>query len=174
MSMLFHCPKAQANFPTEKLRLANRAPARLVWDEHGGTFVWRIEGLEVLEAPELQGEAEIRLEVALPTPATLAYQIEGFAGRHALRLGPGPPRVEFSETPVLAAGHVPGKNVFIFCEEPRLTVRRRETQVMELWVTGAFKSRRVPCQETDVVIHLEAAAMARLLAGVLAWARPGK
>jgi hypothetical protein len=171
--MLFHCPRAQANFPAEKLRLANRTPARLVWDEHGGTMVLRVEGLEVLEVPELQGEAGIRLEVALPAPATLVRQIEDFAGRQALRLEPGPPRVEFSETPVVAACHLPGKNLFIFCEEPRLTIRRRETQVMELWVTGAFKSRRVPCQETDVVIHLEAAAMARLLAGLLAWTREG-
>jgi hypothetical protein len=172
--MLFSCPTVQANFPTEKLCLANRTPARLVWDEHGGTFVLRVEGLEALEAPELQGEVEIRLEVALPAPAALAREIEGFAGRHALRLAPGPFRVEFSETPFLAAGHIPGKNVFIYCEEPRLTVRRRETQVMELGVTGAFKSRRVPCQETDVVIHLDGAAMARLLAGLLAWARQGK
>ena len=171
--MLFSCPRAQANFPSEKLRLANRAPARLVWDEHGGTFVLRVEGLEVLEAPELQGEAGIRLEVALPEPAALAGQIESFAGQHSLHLGPGPLRAEFSETPVLAAGHIPGKNLFIFCEEPRLMVRRRETQVMELWVTGAFKSRRVPCQETDVVIYLEAAAMGRLLAGLLAWTREG-
>ena len=87
--MLFHCPRAQANFPTEKLRLANRAPARLVWDEHGGTFVLRVEGLEVLEAPELQGEAGIRLEVDLPAPAALAGQIESFAGQHALRPGSG-------------------------------------------------------------------------------------
>ena len=171
--MLFSCPRAQANFPTEKLRLANQAPARLVWDEHGGTFVLRVEGLEVLEAQELQGEAGIRLEVALPAPAALAGQLESFAGQHSLHLGPGPLRVEFSETPFLAAGHIPGKNVFIYCEEPRLTVRRREAQVMELWVTGAFKSRRVPCQEADVVIHLEVAAMARLLAGLLAWTRGG-
>ena len=41
--------RVAANFPAEKLRLANQAPARLVWDEHGGTFVLRIEGLEVLE-----------------------------------------------------------------------------------------------------------------------------
>lgn len=167
--MLFSCPTVEANFPAEKLRLANRAPARLVWDEHGGTMVLRVEGLEVLEAPELKGEAGIRLEVALPAPAALARQIEGFAGRHALRLVPGLLRAEFSETPFLAAAHIAGNNLFCYCEEPRLTVRRRETQVMELWVAGAFKSRRVPCQETDVVIHLDAAAMARLLAGLLAW-----
>ena len=70
--MLFHCPRVQANFPAEKLRLANQDPARLVWDEHGGTFVLRVEGLEVVAAPELQGEAGIRLEVDLPEPAALA------------------------------------------------------------------------------------------------------
>ena len=171
--MLFHCPRVEANFPGEGLRLENRDPARLVWDEHGGTFVLRIEGLEVREAPELQGEAGLRLEADLPEPAALARLIEDFAGRHALRLGPGPGGPGLSEKPILAACHIPGKNLFIFCEEPRLTVQRRESQSLELVVTGVFKARRVPCQETDVVIHLETAAMGRLLAGLLAWAREG-
>jgi len=172
--MLFECLRVEANFPAEKLRLANLTPARLVWDEHGGTFVLRVEGLEVLEVPGLQGEAGIRLEVALPEPAALAGQIERFAGQHSLHLGPGPLRVEFSETPFLAACHIPGENLFIFCEEPRLTVRRCGFKTMEMHVTGVFKARRVPCQETDVVIHLGVAAMCRLLGAMLAWSREGQ
>ena len=172
--MLFHCPRAQANFPAEKVRLANRTAARLVWDEHGGTMVLRVEGLEVLEAPELQGEAGIRLEADLPEPATLARQIEDFAGRHNLRLGAEPGREELTETPILVACHVPGKNQFIYCEDPRLALRPEGRQTMTLRISGVFKARRVPCQETDVVIHLKAAAICRLLAGMLGWARKGQ
>jgi hypothetical protein len=174
MSMLFHCPRAQANFPAEKLRLANLVPARLVWDEHGGTFVLRVEGLEVLEAPELQGEAGIWLEADLPEPESLAHQIEGFAGRHNLRLGAEPGGEELTETPILVACHVPGKNQFIYCEDPRLALRPEGRQTMTLRISGMFKARRVPCQETDLVIHLETAAICRLLAGMLGWARKGQ
>ena len=78
-----------------------------------------------------------------------------------------------SETPILVAGHIPGNNLFIYCEAPGLTLRRSGRQTMELRVDGVFKARRVPCQETDLVIHLEMAAMCRLLAGMLAWARRG-
>ena len=42
---------------------------------------------------------------------------------------------------------------------------------MELAIAGSFKARRVPCQETDLVIHLTRAAMARLVAFVLSLAR---
>ena len=38
-------------------------------------------------------------------------------------------------------------------------------------MTGLFKARRVPCRETDLVIHLTKAAMARLVASVLSLAR---
>ncbi len=170
--MLLHCPLVAGDFPVAKLRLANRGPARLVWDEHGGTFVLRLDGLEVLEAPELEGEDRLRLEAALPEPGELAREIEGFAGFHGLRLEPaGAP--ELTEKPRLAACHIPEKNLFIFCEEPRLTARRGAGQVLEILVTGAFKARRVPCQETDAVIHLDKAAMGRLLAGLLAWSREG-
>ena len=171
--MHFHCRRVQGNFPAEKLHLENQDQARLVWDEHGGTFVLRVEGLEVLESSELQGEAGVLLEADLPEAGSLAQQIESFAGRHSLRLGLKPAVAELAETPILAACHIPRKNLFIFCEEPRLTFRLLDAKTMELQVTGAFKSRRVPCQETDVVIHLDLAAICRLLSGMLAWTREG-
>ncbi len=168
--MVLACTRLEANFPAEKLRLVNRAAARLLWDEHGGTFVLRVNDLQMQEAPELQGESCLRLEAALPEAAVLARHIEKFAGDHALRLGPakGP---DLLEKPLLVACHLPDQGLFIFCEEPQLTVRRSGESSLEILVTGNFKARRVSCRETDLVIHLDMAAMARLLAGMLAWTR---
>jgi hypothetical protein len=157
----------EANFPGEGLRLENRAQARMVWDEHGGTFVLRVEGLEVPEAAPPQGEPGIRLEFSLPEPESLAREVETFGGRHSLRPAPESAGPELAETPILVACHIPGRNLFIFCEESRLTVRLIAAQTMELLVTGVFKARQVRCTEPDLVIHLTTASMARLLGGLL-------
>ncbi len=170
--MLFPCLIVEIDLPAEKLRLVNPGAARLRWDEHGGTFVLRLEGPEVRETPELQ-EGGIYLEVALPEPASLIQRIEGFAGRHSLRLAAGAGVPELAEAPFLAAFHIPGKNLFIYCEDSRFTLRPGSRNTLELRIDGVFKSRRVPSQEADLVLHFEAAAMARLLAGMLAWARTG-
>jgi hypothetical protein len=169
--MLFHCHRVRANFPGEKLFLVNQDQTGLLWDEHGGTFVLRVEGLEVVEAPEAEGEVGVRIEVDLPEPAVLAQRIESFAGKHNLRLGQETAAEVISETPTLVAGHIPGKQLFVYCEAPRLTLRPSGRQSMELRMDGVFKARRVPCQETDLVIHLEMAAICRVLAGMLGWAR---
>jgi hypothetical protein len=171
--MVFDCLRVQANFPAEKLRLVDRDGTRLVWDEHGGTFVLRVEGLEVLEAPVLEGEADIQLEVALPEAETLAQGLEDFARGHGLRLGAAPAGEELTEALLLAACRLPERKLFIFCEAPRLRARLIEPRLLELAVTGAFRSRRVPCQETDLVLHLDPPAMSRVLAGMLAWTRKG-
>ena len=170
--MIFPCPRVKANFPTEDLCLASAA-ARLVWDEHGGTFVLRVEGLELLEPAEPRGETEIWLEVALPEPVSLSRSLAGFAGEHGLRLATPDASPELSEPPILAACHVPGKNLFIFCEAPHLCLRLNEAKNLEIRVSGAFKSRRVPCQEADIIIHLSLASMTRLLAGLLAMSGAG-
>ncbi|MGA8573059.1 MAG: hypothetical protein ACLP7A_06825 [Desulfobaccales bacterium] len=167
--MQFDCPRVLADFPAAQLRLQNREPARLIWDEHGGSCVLRVEGLEVLEAPELQGEASIWLEALLPPPASLADLIEGFAARHELRLEPTPAMAELLETPILAACHLPGQNLFIFCEAPRLSAQRRGPERLELRVSGAFQTRRLSSRETDLIIHLTMASSSRLLSSLLAW-----
>jgi len=169
----FDCPRVLADFPAAKLRLQNREPARLIWDEHGGACVLRVEGLEVLEAPELRGEAGIWLEALLPPPVSLADLIEGFAPRHELRLEAAPAVAELLETPILAACHRPDQNLFIFCEASRLTARRRGPQRLELRVSGDFQTRRLLSRETDLVIHLTMASSSRLLASLLAWSRKG-
>jgi hypothetical protein len=61
-------------------------------------------------------------------------------------------------------------NLFVFAEEPHLSVKRRG-EAVELALEGAFKARRLPCQDTDLVIHLTRPAMARLVALVLSLAR---
>ncbi len=171
--MQFDCPRVRADFPAAKLRLQSRELARLIWDEHGGTFVLRVEGLEVLEVPELQGEAGIWLEAVLPAPASLAGMLTEFAARYDLVLEPAPAATELLETPILAACHLPGKNLFVFCEASRLTARRRGPQRLELQVSGAFQTRRLLSRETDLVIHLTRASISRLLASLLAWSRNG-
>lgn len=170
--MIFPCPQVKANFPAEDLRL-EIAAARLVWDEHGGTFVLRVEGLEVLEPAEPRGESWIWLEVALPAPETLSRSLAGFAGEHGLTLRKESAAAELAETPLLAACHVPGKKLFIFCEEPHLGLRLNAAKNLEMRVTGFFKGRRVPSQEADIIIHLSMASMTRLLAGLMAMSREG-
>ena len=137
--MLFHCHRVQANFPGEKLGLVNRDQTRLVWDEHGGTFVLRLEGLEVVEAPEARRRGGGPAGGRPAGAASLAQQIEDFAGRHSLRLGQEAAVEVISETPILVACHIPGKQLFIYCEAPRLTVRLSGRQTMELRVAACSR-----------------------------------
>lgn len=162
--MLLSCSQVRAVFAPEGLRLQNDSPVAMWWDEHGGTFVLKVTELEVLEAAPAEAASGIRLELALPEPQALLREISGFASQHQLLLAPPEPRpAELLVPPVLAAFHVPGPNLFIYCEDPELRVRALGPQTLELSVTGEFRSRRVPCREPDVVIHLTGDAMSRLL-----------
>ena len=169
--MLIPCSRAQAVIADPGIRLERHAPGFMVWDEHGGTFVLRVDNLEVAEviAPEL--ESGLSLSISLIPPEPLIRSLEEFAAQQQLPLAP-PSGPELLEEAVLAACHLPEQNLFIFCEEPRLVVKRRG-EAVELAVEGHFKTRRVPCQETDLVIHLTRTAMARLVALVLNLARAG-
>jgi hypothetical protein len=167
--MLLPCSRALAIFTPEGIALGGAFPAQMQWDEHGGTFVLRVGGLEVSPVAEPPAASGIWLEVALPLPESLLSAMREFAGAHRLPLTPrSPPPPELTETPMLAAAHVPGPNRFIYCEEPQLRARALDPQTLEIAVTGVFKARRLPCQEPDVVVHLASAAMARLLSYVLA------
>ena len=167
--MWLHCSRALAIFAPQGIKMESAAPGEMQWDEHGGTFVPRVGGLEVTPVAEPAPASGIWLEVALPLPESLLPAIREFAGAHRLPLTLlSPPPAELTETPILAAGHVPGQNLFIYCEEPQLHLRARGPQTLELTVTGAFKARRLPSREPDVVVHLAPAAMARLLSYVLA------
>ena len=168
--MLIPCSRAQAVVADPGIRLARHAPGFMVWDEHGGTFILRVDELAATEAPG-ESESAIILEIPLSLPEGLIRSLEEFAAQQQLPLAP-PSGPELLEDVVLAACHLPVQSLFVFAEEPRLVVKRCG-EAVELALTGAFKARRVPCRETDLVIHLSRAAMARLVALVLSLARGG-
>jgi hypothetical protein len=169
--MLIPCTRLQAGFVDPGIKLELKTPSPMLWDEHGGTFVIKVSGLEVSELVAPAGETSCRLEIALSPGTALVSALEEFAGLH--QLPPAPPSAPvLEEAALLAACHLPGRNLFVFAEEPTLIATRRG-DIVELSVEGPFKVRRVPCQETDLVIHLTKAAMSRLVAYVLNQARSG-
>jgi hypothetical protein len=173
--MLVPCSRARAVFIPAGIYLHHPAPVSMLWDEHGGTFILRVSELKVLKDAGAAAESGIWLDLAFTGPQALLQEITLFARHHRLDLAPmSPPPAELTETPMLAAFHVPGPNLFVYCEDPSLRVRPSGPQTLELAVTGEFRVRQVPCREADVVIHLTAAAMSRLLGGLLAWAREGQ
>ena len=168
--MQIPCSRAQVVVADPGIRLARHTPGFMVWDEHGGTFVLRVEELAATEAAG-ESESAIILEIPLSLPEELIRSLEEFAAQQQLPLAP-PSGPELEEDVVLAACHLPVQKLFVFAEEPHLLVKRCG-EAVEITLTGAFKSRRVPCQATDLVIHLTRASMARLVALVLSLARGG-
>jgi hypothetical protein len=167
--MLIPCTRFQASFADPAVKLELKAPTPIMWDEHGGTFVLKVGDLEVAELTAPPAESACRLEFSLIPGADLVSALEEFAGLHQLPLAPSS-APDLEERALLAACHLPGRNLFVFAEEPTLTaVRRAET--VELTVLGDFKARRIPCQATDLVIHLTKSAMTKLVAFVLSQAR---
>ena len=169
--MQIPCCRAQVVVADPGIRLARHTPGFMVWDEHGGTFVLRVEELEAAEAAAVEAQTGIILEIPLSAPEELIRSLEAFAAQQELALAP-PLGPELEEEVVLAACHLPAQNLFVFAEEPRLVVKRRG-ETVELALEGLFKARRLPCRETDLVIHLTRPAMARLVAQVLSLARGG-
>jgi hypothetical protein len=167
--MLIPCSRAQVVVAEPGIRLERQTPGSMVWDEHGGTFILRVDDLTATEVPGGQSETGIILEIPLSCREELIGSLEEFAAQQELPQSP-PPGPELLEVAVLAACHLPGQNLFVFAEEPRLWVKKRG-ETVEIAVTGLFKARRVPCRETDLVIHLTKAAMARLVSSVLSLAR---
>jgi hypothetical protein len=170
-AMLIPCSRAQVVVADPGIRLARHTPGFMVWDEHGGTFVLRVDELAATEAPAGESETGIILEIPLSLQEGIICSLEEFAAQQQLPLAP-PSGPELEEIVVLAACHLPVQNLFVFAEEPRLVVKRCG-EVVELALTGSFKARRLPCRDTDLVIHLTRAAMARLVAQVLSLARGG-
>jgi hypothetical protein len=169
--MLIPCSRAQAIFAVQGVRLDRHTPGFMVWDEHGGTYVLRVDELAATEVAPDESETGILLEIPLSSREALRRDLEEFAAQQQLPLAP-PSGSELAEAVILTACHLPGQNLFIFAEEPEVAARRRG-ESLEIAVSGTFKARRVPCQATDLVIHLTKAAMARLVALVLSLAQAG-
>jgi hypothetical protein len=167
--MQIPCSRAQAVVADPGIRLVRHTPGFMLWDEHGGTFVLRVEELAATEVAAGEAETGIILEIPLSAREELIRSLEEFAAQQQLPLAP-PSGPELVVEVVLAACHLPVQNLFVFAEEPRLEVKKRG-EAVELALSGVFKTRRLPCQETDLVIHLTRAAMARLVALVLSLAR---
>jgi hypothetical protein len=170
--MLIPCSRAQVVVAEPGIRLDRQTPGSMVWDEHGGTFILRVDDLVATEVPAGQSETGIILEIPLSRREEVIRSLEEFVVQQELPQSP-PPGPELAEVCVLAACHLPGQNLFVFAEEPQLVVKRRG-ETVEIAVTGLFKARRLPCRENDLVIHLAKAAMARLVASVLSLAQDGR
>jgi len=163
--MLLHCPRVQVLFLREKIFLEHDGPAWMHWDEHGGTLILRIGDLKFQEIAGTGAETGFFIKVELSPAATVVHEIEGCAAKHNLPLTPvAPPASGFSARPILAACHIPAKKMFIFAEESQMQVRPCPGGAVEMEVQGAFRSRTVPCQEADLVVHLTPGDLAGLLA----------
>ena len=122
--MQIPCSRAQAVVADPGIRLARHTPGFMVWDEHGGTFVLRVEELAATEVAAGESETGIILEIPLSLPEELIRSLEEFAAQQQLPLAP-PSGPELLEDVVLAACHLPVQNLFVFAEEPHLVVKRR-------------------------------------------------
>ena len=65
--MQIPCSRVQVVVADPGIRLARHAPGFMVWDEHGGTFVLRVEELAATEAAG-ESESAIILEIPLSLP----------------------------------------------------------------------------------------------------------
>ncbi len=162
--MLLHCPRVQVLLPQDKILLEHDGPAWMHWNEHGGTLILKVGDLKFREATGTGEETGFFLLIELSPSENLIHKIEHFAAKHKLTLVPPvPPEPEFSARPILAACHIPAKKMFIFAEESQMQVRPLSGGTMEMQVRGAFRTRAVPCQEADLVMHLTPRDLARLL-----------
>lgn len=159
------CTLAQAVFPSEGFRLFTERPLSLLWDcHHGDTFVLRMGGLAVESLSSEAAAPPISLEVDLTPAAEVLSQIENFAAHQKLSLSSwGTLPDELTAPLTLAACHLPEAKLFVYCEQATLSARATPEGNLQLTVQGVFKSRKVPCQETDLLLHLERAQAHRLL-----------
>jgi hypothetical protein len=159
------CTSILAQFPLEGLQVFNEKNLSLLWDcHHGDTFVLQVGGLAVEPLLGKTASEPITLEISLAPADEVFNKIEHFAAHHNLALSPWPTFPEELVEPLtLAACHLPEAKLFVFCEKATLAARATPEGNMKLTITGNFKSRKVPCQETDLLLHLERGHASRLL-----------
>jgi hypothetical protein len=163
--MFIPCPEAVATFPVAGLTLTLSEPGQVLLDcHHGDIFVLRATGLTSDGIPTGEAPGAIRLALTLSPPQTILARCEEFAAHQQLNLSATQGAAEtVEEQPVLTAGHIPGQNLFIYSETASLSASALPLDRVEIRVTGNFKTRKIPCREADLVIHLERAAAARLV-----------
>lgn len=168
--MHFTCTSWEAIFPGAPAALRGTTPLTVSLDCHDRPpYILRVAPLEIASLPAAAEADLIRFRLSLsPGPETRAA-LQAFAVLHSLPLTPPATPEEVWEEPLLlAASHLAEGKMFIFSEKAVLHCRRSGPLEVECEVTGPFKARRLPCQETDVILHLEAPATARLLSWLLA------
>ncbi len=171
--MFLDCQDITALFPTAGYALHALQPCRLQWDcHHGTTFTLRVTGLATSKILQTSEDGSIVIKVSLYPPEKFISEAERFAASQSLELPlfallPA----ALSVPAALSAAHLPEAGLFVFSEESRLTAQPVGRAHCQLAVTGPFKARRIPCQEADLIIHLDKQVSGRLLSFLLAQAR---
>uniref|UniRef100_A0A7V4LCT9 Uncharacterized protein n=1 Tax=Desulfobacca acetoxidans TaxID=60893 RepID=A0A7V4LCT9_9BACT len=158
------CLKVEARFPGQGVSLSSDSPLPLQCDSHHeDTFILKVKGLTV--STRSGGEAGgCQVEMHLTLGEDPGPRLAGFAAAQEVPLTPTSPLPPELTLPLtLAACHLPGERRFIFSENAVLTAARTPAGDFRLTVTGDFKSRTIPCQETDLILHLARPEAAKLL-----------
>ncbi len=163
--MHLNCTMAKGLFAAAGFQVVNDKPLPFLWDcHHGDTFVLMVKGLLAEPVSDETAAEPVTLELDLTPWAEVHGAMEHFAAAHNLVLTPLNTLSETLEEPLtLAACHLPGAGLFIYCESPTLMARATPQGNIRLSVQGGFKSRKVPCRETDLLVHLERPGSTRLL-----------
>lgn len=132
-------------------------------------FILRAAPLEISPAPAEAAADLIRLRLSLSPRQEMQGALRAFAVLHGLPLAaPQPLEDQWEDRLLLAASHLAESKLFVFSEQAVLRCRLAGPLAVDCEVTGPFKVRRLPCQETDIILHLEAPVAARLLSWLLA------
>ncbi|MEJ5329629.1 MAG: hypothetical protein WHT07_05725 [Desulfobaccales bacterium] len=164
------CTFWEATFPGAPAALRGTPPLTVSLDCHDRPpYILRVAPLESTPMPAAADTDLIRFRLSLSPGREMQAALRNFAVLHSLPLTPPTTPEEVWEEPLLlAASHLAEGKMFIFSEKAVLRCRQSGPVEVECEVTGPFKARRLPCQETDVILHLEAPATARLLSWLLA------
>ena len=116
--MHLNCTMAKGLFAAEGFQVVNDKPLPFLWDcHHGDTFVLMVQGLLAEPVSGETATAPVILELDLTPWAEVHGAMEHFAAAHNLPLTPLKPLPETLEEPLtLAACHLPGAGLFIYCE----------------------------------------------------------
>ncbi|MFP3868476.1 MAG: hypothetical protein ACLFUU_09975 [Desulfobacteraceae bacterium] len=170
--MLLPCRQVKAFYPAEQVLLQNEEPVSLLWDRHDGPFILRVDGLKLEADFDPSEPPGIAMNLDLPPESVLIPDIETCAARSDLTLPTTAAAPLGTVQPViLAAFHVPGRNLFIFSEDAELRLNSGPSRTMQLQIHGSFRATRLPCQKADIIIHLAPETAALLLSYIWVWGR---